>query len=611
MPNKPTSIHSHAKPIPLGHSTRPGHDNTILGASKQKTRYISVLPIVCVTVSWYLQLYSKLHNSARPLSLLSTMDSKIDVERVEDPSIEKNHAHLQSMARNATEREHNMTLLQAIKLYPKAVGWSLLLSTTVVMEGYDLLLVTSFFAFGPWVRKYGELQPDGSYQLPAPWQAGLYNGAAVGEIIGLFISGIVADRIGYRKTMLVALTMITALIFIPFFAPNVYALQAGSILMGLPWGVFQTIPTAYAAEVCPVALRAYLTTYVNLCWVMGQLLASGVLRALLTREDQWAYRIPYALQWMWPVPILVAICFAPESPWWLVRKGREEEAKQVVRRLTLRGADEDDEVHETLAMMVHTNEMEKELSAGTSYLDCCRGIDLRRTEITCLTWSVQNLCGSAFMNNSTYFFIQAGLDETNSFNLSMGQYAIGAFGTIGSWLLLSYFGRRTLYIAGLSSLFILLLIIGCTGLAPGSNAGAHWASGSMLLVFALIYNLTIGPVCYSIVSEISSLRLRAKTIVLARNVYNVFGIVNGVITPYMLNPIAWNWKAKTGFFWAGMCLLCLVWAVFRLPEPMGRTYAELDALFKQKISARKFATTEVDIFCDDPIEAPSKATNEE
>ena len=42
--------------------------------------------------------------------------------------------------------------------------------------------------------------------------------------------------------------------------------------------------------VCPVVLRAYLCTYVNLCWVMGQFIASGVLRAVLTREDQWAYR---------------------------------------------------------------------------------------------------------------------------------------------------------------------------------------------------------------------------------------------------------------------------------------------------------------------------------
>jgi len=48
-----------------------------------------------------------------------------------------------------------------------------------------------------------------------------------------------------------------------------------------------------------VALRAYLTTYVNLCWVIGQLIASGVLKGFVTDSTQWAYRIPYAIQWIY------------------------------------------------------------------------------------------------------------------------------------------------------------------------------------------------------------------------------------------------------------------------------------------------------------------------
>lgn len=92
-------------------------------------------------------------------------------------------------------------------------------------------------------------------------------------------------------------------------------LLAGEILAGLAWGVFQTITTAYASEVMPVSLRAYLTTYVNLCWVMGHLIAAGVLRGLLSKgSSQWGWRIPYALQWIWPIPLIVACIFAPESP---------------------------------------------------------------------------------------------------------------------------------------------------------------------------------------------------------------------------------------------------------------------------------------------------------
>lgn len=64
----------------------------------------------------------------------------------------------------------------------------------------------------------------------------------------------------------------------------------------------------------------------------------------------------------------------------------------------------------------------------------------------------------------------------------------------------------------------------------------------------------------------------------------------------MLNPTAWNWKAKSGFFWGGLCFLCAVWTYFRLPEPKDRTYGELDILFENKVSARKFKSTVVSSF---------------
>jgi len=205
-------------------------------------------------------------------------------------------AEMSAEAQDATNKEHSMGFLQALKLYPKAVGWSILLSTAIVMEGYDVILLSSFYALPQFNKRYGVQLPDGNYTIPAPWKSGLSNGAQIGEIIGLFINGIVSDKYGYRKTMLASLAMMVAFIFIPFFSQNIETLLVGEILCGIPWGVFQTLTCAYASEVCPVALRAYLCTYVNLCWVMGQLIASGVLRGVLSRTDQWAYRIPFAVQ---------------------------------------------------------------------------------------------------------------------------------------------------------------------------------------------------------------------------------------------------------------------------------------------------------------------------
>jgi SP family general alpha glucoside:H+ symporter-like MFS transporter len=70
-------------------------------------------------------------------------------------------------AKAATESEHKMTLLQGIRTYPKAIGWSVLISTCIAMEGYDISLVNNFYAFPQFTRKYGELTADGSYQVPA------------------------------------------------------------------------------------------------------------------------------------------------------------------------------------------------------------------------------------------------------------------------------------------------------------------------------------------------------------------------------------------------------------------------------------------------------------
>jgi SP family general alpha glucoside:H+ symporter-like MFS transporter len=64
----------------------------------------------------------------------------------------------------------------------------------------------------------------------------------------------------------------------------------------------------------------------------------------------------------------------------------------------------------------------------------------------------------------------------------------------------------------------------------------------------------------------------------------------------MLNPTAWNWSNYTGFFWGGICFCCIIYTYFRLPEPRGRTFAEIDVLFEKGVSARNFASTKVDVF---------------
>jgi SP family general alpha glucoside:H+ symporter-like MFS transporter len=301
-------------------------------------------------------------------------------------------------------------------------------------------------------------------------------------------------------------------------------------------------------------------------------------------------------QWMWFPPLIIGIYLAPESPWWLVRQGRYKEAEKSLLRLTSANRDPTFDAAETVDMIRHTNELEKDLTEGASYLDCFKGVNRRRTEIVCMLFVSQNLAGNTFSNYSTYFFEQAGLTGEMPYNFALGQYGLNTVGAFVTWAFMAWgVGRRTLFLCGLTGLFCTLLVLGFLGLVPDKHAAAL-ATGSMMLVWATFYQFSVGTVAFSLVAEMSTRRLQVKTVALSRVAYNMAAIVVNVLTPYMINPTAWNWGNYAGFFWAGTCACMLVYMFFRLPEPSGRTFAEMDLLFERKIPARKFKTADVDAF---------------
>ena len=151
-----------------------------------------------------------------------------------------NLAELTADAKAATEFEHKMGFREGCRLYPKAIMFSFMLSLAVIMEGYDTYLLGNFYGLPTFAKKFGS--PAGivdgvqTYQVSASWQSALGNGTAAAQIIGLFLNGIISERIGYRWTMIGALLFIMCCIFITFFAVNVKMLLAGYVLSGLPWG---------------------------------------------------------------------------------------------------------------------------------------------------------------------------------------------------------------------------------------------------------------------------------------------------------------------------------------------------------------------------------------
>ncbi|PVH81852.1 sugar transporter [Cadophora sp. DSE1049] len=512
--------------------------------------------------------------------------SEVDVENtVRDVAIGDSKVLNSSEARHATEVEHQMAFFEAVKLYPGAVGWSIFFSLGIIMTAFDPQLLGNLYATPSFQKDFGYLF-KGDYIISAAWQTGLGMGNPIGQCVGALGAAYPMEWWGRKKTFAGCVILTAGCIFIQFFARSLKVLLAGELLGGLILGTYATIAPAYASEVCPIALRGVLTAFINLCFVMGQLIANGVIAGTSRLDTHWAYSAPFATQWFWPLVILIGMPFAPESPWWLVRKGRFEDAEKSLQKLSSKGMD----VKPTLAMIIETDRFEVEMETGTTYLDCFKKINWRRTEISIGVYTIQVFSGIYLVGYATYFFQLAGLPGSKAFDMGVGYLAVGFCGTVASWFLINKVGRRRIYCCGLATLAVMMFLIAILDCAPNyeNRPGVIWAQSTIMVIWNGIYDLTIGPVCFVLICEVSATKVRAKTIAVATAVQAVCGIAMTVAIPYMINPDEANMRGKLGFFFGGLSTISFVWAWFRIPETMGRTYEELDVMFEKKLKTREF-----------------------
>jgi SP family general alpha glucoside:H+ symporter-like MFS transporter len=161
------------------------------------------------------------------------------------------------------QRQKEETFRSTWRSHWRAAVWSLCISTALWMEGYDTNVVSSYSAIREAIRT-NTLQVNSFFGLPqfknrfgtlvkgkkvilAKDQAGLSNTATCGQIIGLLITGICQERYGMKRTYICGMIFMIATIFIAVFAQNLGMLYAAEVAMGIPWGMFQTLTTAYAS----------------------------------------------------------------------------------------------------------------------------------------------------------------------------------------------------------------------------------------------------------------------------------------------------------------------------------------------------------------------------
>ncbi|KAI1306954.1 alpha-glucosides permease MPH2/3 [Xylaria venustula] len=490
----------------------------------------------------------------------------------------------------AENAEHNMGVLEAVKAYPMATFWAFVFSSTIIMESYDVFLCNNFVALPAFKNKYGVYDPATNEKyITTAWQSALQVSGQLGALIGVFLAGPITSRIGYRWATFIALMFLNAFIFVFYFAESLPVIFVSQILEGLPWGIFIANAPAYCSEIVPIKLRAPATQMLQMFWAIGSIIVGAVTYVYNPVLDDSAFKVPIAIQWIFPTPLAILVFFAPESPWWLVRRGRLEEAAKSVGRL---GRKSRLNIPENVAMMRRVIELEKS-EKEPNYVELFKGVDLYRTLIVCGVYAAQNLTGNLIANQAVFFFEQAGVSTNTAFALGLITSALQTIFVMLSWILTSYLGRRTIYLWGSAFNVVLLIALGIAA-SVGVSVAASNAQASLGLIISVLFTLGPAPASWVIIGETSSIRLRPLTTGIGRASYYIVEIPLIFLSSFLLNPTGGNLGGKCGYVWGGTGLFCFVVAYFWLPEMRGRSYREIDILFKRKVQARQWKKTVID-----------------
>ncbi|KAI0109259.1 general substrate transporter [Nemania sp. FL0031] len=495
----------------------------------------------------------------------------------------------------AENAEHNMGVLEAVRAYPMATLWAFVMSCTIIMESYDVFLCNNFVALPAFRNKYGVIDPNtGNHVITTAWQSALQVSGQLGALIGVFLAGPLTSRIGYRWATISGLMFLNAFIFIFYFAESLPVIFVSQILEGLPWGIFIANAPAYCSEIVPIPLRAPATQMLQMFWAIGSIIVGAVTYVYNPVLNDSAFKIPIAIQWIFPTPLAILLFIAPESPWWLVRKGRLEEAGKSIGRL---GRKSRLNISETVAMMRRVVELEK-TEKEPNHIELFKGTDTYRTLIVCGVYAAQNLTGNLIANQAVFFFEQAGLKTDTAFALGLVTSALQWIFVMLSWILTTYLGRRTIYLWGSAINVAFLIGLGIAG-SVGSSTAATNAVASLGLIISVLFTLGPAPASWVIIGETSSIRLRPLTTGIGRASYYIVEIPLIFLSSYLLNPTGANLGGKCGYVWGGTGLFCFVVAYFYLPEMKNRSYREIDIMFRRRVPARQWKKTVIDVNDDE------------
>ncbi|KAH7041567.1 putative maltose permease [Microdochium trichocladiopsis] len=490
----------------------------------------------------------------------------------------------QHLADLSNEEERSIGKWAAIRKNPWAFAWCLYGVWAIMLVSFENQAAGIVVGIPQFRKDFGFLF-EGNYVLDTNWQAAFSGAPGASMFFGAIGAGQIADWIGRRNTIAGALVVSFAAITLEVVASTNEMFFGGKFLNGFATGILQSVAGSYVGEIVPLALRGLTTCLIALSFTLGPFIVALIVNFHGDTGDAWSYRAVFCAQYGFAVIAAVFVFLMPESPWWLVSKGREDKALKSLNRLGYSSVN--GEAAKRLANIKVTLEEVKQETDGATYAECFRRSNLRHTIVSITPLVAQQFTGIVFAASySTYYAQLAGYSVEDSFKLQIVQQVLSMLGNVISWQLIDTTGRRTLTLYGTIGLTAVLWVMG--GLAVGGTVQMLRGAVAMILLYCFLYNVTIGASAYVCLAETATSRLRVKTFAIGVAVNSLFGVFWSFVLPYLFNPDRANLGGKLGFVFGGLCFPTILFIWWYQPETRLRSYEELDEMFMKQVPARKF-----------------------
>ncbi|GAA6007266.1 hypothetical protein JCM10207_001564 [Rhodosporidiobolus poonsookiae] len=464
------------------------------------------------------------------------------------------------------------------------------ISLGAMVFGFDTGCISGALIMPDFERRFGDLQPDGTYALGSSNESLIVSFLSIGTFVGAFGQTLFTDRIGRKWSIVLwAAIFIVGSVIQTASEYSIWQLCVGRLVAGLGVGALSGLVSLFAGEIAPQKLRGPMLSLYSVMNTFGTFLSYMVSWGSADLPGSASWRIPVGLQIPIGLLLLIGMLFVPDSPRRLLYRGREAKARAAlayINGLPLESKQVDALVHEIQDGLAKENE------GGRGGWGQLMGREVRSRVIHgMMLQTFQQFAGQNFYYYYGATFFQQTGTGLNAFQIQaiMGSVAL-LFVFPALWIVDS-FGRRKGLITGAAGECVCALIAALVGhfmLAPQDTPDSALTStnrtgGAVVITFAFLhlafFNSFIGPLPWAYLGESFPTRIRAKAVALGTMSNWFWNFIIAFFSPRITDRIG----PLILLIFSGMMFCLIFYTYFLLRETRGLSLEQVDEMYRAKV----------------------------